>query len=685
MADITIPGVSDKYKTNDLVNSLVEVEKIPLKREQEKLDGYKFEQTNWRRLNQYMSSLRESSRQLYSYDNPFSERTALSSDERAVTASPTRDATLESFKIDVEKVATSDRFLSKKIDKNQTIPEGTYKFTVADKTITYRWKGGKIADFANGLNKRGNGVIKSSFIGVSKDQTAFLIESLKTGSENKLIFEDAALTMALDLGIIEEDNENVKKNTFEQDFDVPPNLSKEIEIPKEIQEKNSIVIRFTVSAHDATAEEKEAEIEKNVEDAKMLSSKTSEAFANTGKITFNDITVYNASVSDDFSYSKDASENAQNENLQDKIVQGDENKTSSDRNFNIVLAKMKDGNTKELELIDDNILQGENIKNYSLKIADYKDIEKIVFSNANNGKTISVSNIHYIDTLENTGYRPLNPISVADNAIVKYEGITMERSSNEIDDIIENITLELHEPTSKSATITIENDTERSKDALINFIGNYNQLLAELNILTQLKPEVIEELDYLSDDEKEKAKERLGAFQTDSTLRTNKSNLQSIITSPYIYEDDQIIKTLAQIGISSKATGGSSISQQQLRGYMEIDEKKLDEALKNNMEEIKNLFGFDTDGDKIIDSGIAYRMDKILQSYVQTGGIIAMKTSSIDRQITAQETRIKRLEDQVADKESTLKRRYGQMESTLNSLQSQANSISNFANQGNGN
>ena len=36
MSGISIPGVSDKYKTNDLVNSLVEVEKLPLKREQEK-------------------------------------------------------------------------------------------------------------------------------------------------------------------------------------------------------------------------------------------------------------------------------------------------------------------------------------------------------------------------------------------------------------------------------------------------------------------------------------------------------------------------------------------------------------------------------------------------------------------------------------------------------------------------
>ena len=170
-----------------------------------------------------------------------------------------------------------------------------------------------------------------------------------------------------------------------------------------------------------------------------------------------------------------------------------------------------------------------------------------------------------------------------------------------------------------------------------------------------------------------------------STLRSNKASLQSIISGSYAYDEDTTIRTLAQLGISTKTSASSSISAQQLRGYLEIDEKKLDEALKGDMVEIKNLFGYDSDGDMVVDSGIAYRMDKILQSYVQTGGIIALKTSSIDRQIDAQQSKIRRLEDQVADKETALKRRYGSMESTLNNLQSQANSISNFANQGNGN
>jgi len=687
MADINIPGISDKYKTNDLVNSLVEVEKIPLKREQDKLEAYKTEQSNWRRLNQYMSSLRESARSLYSYDNPFNERTASSSEERAITASPTRDANLESFRIDVIQTAASDRFLSKKIDKNQIIPEGTYKFTVGEKTITYRWKGGKISDFSTGLNKRGNGVIKSSFIGVSKNETAFLIESLKTGAENKLIFEDDTFKMALDLGIVEEDQTEIKQNILKESFSVGPQSENEVKIDDALKEKSSILIRFRVNS-EKIAEEKETQInhDSNDEKSNPITSEKNKSQGNfAGKITFKDITVYNDKTSS--LSAKDLGEDypldvaINDANLDNEGNSIEQKEAIIEPSYEIIFAKMKDGSVKNLGNFNENYDE----KSFSFKISEYSDIDSIFIQNKNPDRKFTVSDIQYIDVIENLGYKPVNAISEAQDAIIKYEGITMERPSNEIDDIIENITLELHEPTSKTATITIENDAEHSKDALITFVGNYNQLLTELNILTQLKPEVVDEIEYFSDDEKEAAMERLGAFQTDSTLRSNKASLQSIISGSYAYDEDTTIRTLAQLGISTKTSASSSISAQQLRGYLEIDEKKLDEALKGDMVEIKNLFGYDSDGDMVVDSGIAYRMDKILQSYVQTGGIIALKTSSIDRQIDAQQSKIRRLEDQVADKETALKRRYGSMESTLNNLQSQANSISNFANQGNGN
>ena len=205
--------------------------------------------------------------------------------------------------------------------------------------------------------------------------------------------------------------------------------------------------------------------------------------------------------------------------------------------------------------------------------------------------------------------------------------------------------------------------------------------MAELNIVTQNKPEIVDELEYFTEEESEKAMERLGAFQSEFTLKSSKSSLQQIMTNSYLPEDNVDIKTLSQIGIATKTGVSSGTSAAQMRGYMEIDEKKLDEALKNNMSEIKNLFGYDTNDDKIIDAGIAYKMDQTLLAYVQTGGILALKNSAIEKNISNTETKIERLEVQVANKEAELKRKYGNMESTLNNLESQSNSITNFANQ----
>ncbi|MBO4547049.1 MAG: flagellar hook protein, partial [Treponema sp.] len=180
----------------------MKVERIPLTREQDTLESYKTQQSAWRDVNQKMSSLRDSVKSLYSYDNPFNNKLASSSEEYAITASAGRDAAYDSFKVDVITPATSDRLLSKEIEKGEEVPEGTYTFKTGDKTVSFKWRGGKIEDFIQSLNKRGSGAVKASLIGVNKGKKALLIESLKTGADKRLLFEGKALDYAIDKEII---------------------------------------------------------------------------------------------------------------------------------------------------------------------------------------------------------------------------------------------------------------------------------------------------------------------------------------------------------------------------------------------------------------------------------------------------------------------------------------------------
>jgi len=97
---------------------------------------------------------------------------------------------------------------------------------------------------------------------------------------------------------------------------------------------------------------------------------------------------------------------------------------------------------------------------------------------------------------------------------------------------------------------------------------------------------------------------------------------------------------LAQIGISTdarKAGSSQGYDASRLRGYLEIDEAVLDQALQSKLPAVKELFGRDTDGDLIVDAGFAYSLDTLIQPYVQTGGILALKTSGIDGRISQEE------------------------------------------------
>lgn len=684
MAGLSIPGVNDKYKSNEIVEGLMKVERIPLTREQNHLESIKKEQDAWRTVNQKMSQLRDSVKSLYSFDNPFNNKIASSTEEYAITATAGREAAYESFQVEVISPATADRFLSGEIEKNQKIPAGTYTFKTGDKTISMNWKGGKIEDFVTSLNKRGKDVIKASLIGVNRGNKALLIESLKTGSESHLEFKDAALALAIDtkmiqkvegekdvfgstlseiktpenVGTIEQEGMPFITSSFvkitEDGISIPPRGGFTINVPDNIAKDTTKTLIFTVKAKEIT----------DITDA-ANSKPTEPDLPNPGNVTFQNITIDNNQSSLELPES-----NAPKIPLE------------SIKTDSVLFVRFADGTERELKIADAFSENGSTVK---VNLSEYPGIKSIVMRNANTGVQYSVSKIESVDEKASLGYAPLNAVSVAGDAVIKYEGITITRPTNKIDDVIPHITLNVEQKTEKPATIKIEPDTEAAKDALINFVGRYNQIIAEINILSQNKPELISELDYLSKDEQDAYKEKLGLFSGDFSLTNAKAAMQEIIGAVYQESEYAEITMLNQIGISTNATNYSGYNPTKMRGYLEINEKVLDENLKNNLDSIKTLFGYDSDGDLIIDSGIGVRLDKHLTAYVQSGGILANKNSTLDRQVKASEQKIAKLETQLDQKEAELKAKYGQMESTLNSLEGQSNSINNFTQQQNRN
>ena len=125
MPGLNIPGVTDKYNTNDTVEKLMKGERVPLVREQDTLKTYQAQQNAWRDVNRTLTEFRESVKTMYSYENPFNNKLASSSDEYAITADANRGAQYQSFKVNVIQPATADRFLSSELPDNTKVPQGT--------------------------------------------------------------------------------------------------------------------------------------------------------------------------------------------------------------------------------------------------------------------------------------------------------------------------------------------------------------------------------------------------------------------------------------------------------------------------------------------------------------------------------------------------------------------------------
>lgn len=653
MPEINIPGVTaSRYKTDELIEGLMRIERIPRERADADLQRYRDQQDAWRQLSRQVSALRDAARTLYSYNNPFTEKIAESSDSAAVSATATREAQDQEFSLSVSQTAAADSFLSAEIPEGASVPAGTYGFTVGEKTVRFSWKGGTFPDFVQSLNRRGDGTLRASLIRTAPGKRALLIESLQTGAGQRLGFEEAALDLALETGLIQK-NTASSISADATEAQIPAGASQTIGFSEPARASRGLVLEYTVTAQ-TEAKPPEPETGDSPEE-----TVPGPQIQKAGEITYNGVTI----VSADSETALPAEEPVPPPPPPEPVVTGAVLSLRSTRGAAIPLPDIPQ----------------EGSQTFTIPLNEFGDVNALLVHNGNTARSVQISGIRIYDPAAAGEFTPVNPVSVARDAVAQYEGITITRPENEIDDLVPGVTLHLHGQTDRPADIRIEPDREAAKETVITFVANYNRVLAELNILTQNKPEIIQEIQYFTPEETEEAEKKLGMMQGETALNTLKAALQRITSSPYHSGDDAVYSLLAQIGISTRADSGGGIEASRLRGYLEINEEQLDSALEQSIQGVKDLFGYDTDGDMVIDSGAAVALDNQVTPYVQTGGIFATRTSGLGNRITETERRITQLDRQLEQKEADLRQKYSQMEGALNRLESQSDSISSFS------
>ncbi|MEL3906728.1 MAG: flagellar filament capping protein FliD [Treponema sp.] len=647
---MNVPGIgAGKY--DNLIETLMKKERVPRDKAAEDLKKYEQQNTIWRKLSQFSAQVRDKTRELYSFNNPFVEKTVESSNERALTATASRDAREQSFKISIEQIAKADSFLSKELSKDFQVPKGVYTFSVGEKRLSLNWQGGKYRNFINAVNKKGKNIIQISEIKTSGTANALVFEAQVSGAANRLVFADDALPFALENGLIKE-NDGAAVELAKTAAAVPAQTTEQIDFSQTVRGAQEYVLEYTVALGEGSV---------LAGDNSSAIQDTEAVYEQIGAVSFKGVTVTNA-LSDSGIAPEAAGISAAGAAIEDYNVLS----LVSARGTLIPLPVLK--NTGERQV-------------FTIPLSEYGDIKALAIHNNNTEKTVAIEEIRVYDPKATGDYIPVNPVSQAQDAVFRFEGIRVTRDKNTVDDVIPGVTLQLEDTTEKPETVSIKPDTETAKNAVIEFVASYNRLLAEINIVTSNQQAVIDEIGYFTDDERKSAEENLGALFGDTTLSSFKSKLRQIVSGVYRKNDDTDIRSLAQMGISTKSDTSTGYNDARLRGYLEIDEKTLDEALKHSMEDVRFLFGYDTNNDILVDDGVAFQFFTQIDPYVQRGGIFSTRTNGLTAQIKTNKEKIDRYDKELEKKEQILKQKYGAMDGSLRKLQKQSDMIDNFKKQ----
>jgi flagellar hook-associated protein 2 len=667
MSDLSIPGVTDKYNTAKIIDALVAVKKEPLTRMEKALQTDQQKKAAWQDFNRRLTGLRDAARTLYGFQNPFNDRVASSSDEKVLTATATRQAAEETKRITVKAAATADRFLSQSLPRDFSVPAGQYTFRVGEKEVSFAWKGGALKAFVDTLNAKGGAVLSASLVNDTNTTQVLLIEGKLTGATNRLTLADAAADLGVATGMLQRVQSGSRSLGLDQN--APAQWTRPL-APESYTVKGGVLslrpgaelklpVSPSMSLNPNVVLELSVKMEKLPEQPFVeVKPPPGPTIPSTGALDYKGIHI----ESDPSRVPLPAFEPPKPpevvSDFQGLFMEGGGKVTP--------LPALPD--TPEYQKIQVPI--GEMAST----------LEALGLRNRNTYRVMDVKDITIFDKTQRGGYTPSKPLSQAGDAVISMDGIDVRRSANAIDDLIPGVTLNVRAPSDTPVELSVKHDVEGIKKQVQGFVGTYNQTITDIDVLTRKDEAIISDATYLTDDERKKARDNLGLLFGDLSLQQLKSSMQNAMMNPYPTSLGKEMAVLAQIGISTdtRLPGSATIDKTKLRGYLEIDDGKFTAAIDQHAEAVKELFGNDTTGSLVVNTGAAFSLDTLLRPYVQTGGIFPQRVTTLDQQMARENREIADYKVKLDDYQAELKKKYAQMGSALDQMQKNSQSMQNF-------
>ena len=217
-------------------------------------------------------------------------------------------------------------------------------------------------------------------------------------------------------------------------------------------------------------------------------------------------------------------------------------------------------------------------------------------------------------------------LQAAEDAEVMFGSMKLTSASNKMENAIDGMTLNLKAV--GKVNVKVESDQSAVKDNVKKFVDEYNKIMETVNTYTK------------------SSEDKAAALSGNASVRSMTSRLRGVISDEY---NASTFVTLSQLGITTSR-----------KGVLEIDDTKLDKAIKDDFEQVANLFvGTETQ------PGMMDKMLTVLDDYHKNGGIYDQRTDQLEYNNKQLEKEREQLDERMKAKTLSLRAYYAKMDSKI--------------------
>ncbi|WP_251978224.1 flagellar filament capping protein FliD [Salinicola avicenniae] len=230
----------------------------------------------------------------------------------------------------------------------------------------------------------------------------------------------------------------------------------------------------------------------------------------------------------------------------------------------------------------------------------------------------------------------------AQDAKLRVNGIDISSQSNTVEGALQGVTLTVDKVTSGPESLSVAQDDESITGSINAFVKAYNDYVSLADSLTSYNA----------------AEDSAGALLGNASMRGIESRLRGAMS--FDSELDGVFNMLSDVGI-----------ELQLDGTLEVDDDKLNAAVKDSSGDVSALFaGIDREG------GFAGQLEDTLDSILDSGGVLETATDGIDSTLTRLDDRYDRVQASIDATVERYRSQFQQLDAVMAQMQSTSSYLS---------